>query len=211
MLIQYGGLCTMLDYTKELIYKQKTEVNKIHMAPYNAICIKGTGNPNQPLFSEKVAALYKVAYLLKMAPRKGIVIPAYEDYKVFPLEGIWDLTAIGKQKMTFQKSDFVYTLMIRQPDFITKAIFDMVLSFHQKTLNENTNEVYFEEINEGSVIQILHIGSYDEEFRSFDVLKTYLSENHLSRRTLVHKEIYLSDARKTDPNKQKTILRYYIF
>jgi len=102
-------------------------------------------------------------------------------------------------------------LMIRQPDFISKAVFDMVISFHQKNISESTKEVYFEEIVEGNVVQILHIGSYDDEPRSFDVLKAYLCENHLSRRTLDHKEIYLSDARKTDPSKQKTILRYFIF
>jgi hypothetical protein len=201
----------MIDYTKDPIYKQKTEVKAMNLSPYHAICIKGSGDPNQPLFSEKLASLYKVAYLLKTAPRKGIVIPAYEEYKVYPLEGLWDISLEAKQKNNFQKSDFVYTLMIRQPDFITKAIFDKVISFHHKNLSLNISEVYFDEIDEGNIVQILHIGSYDDEPRSFDVLKAYINEHHLSRRTLVHKEIYLSDARKTEPSKLKTILRYFIF
>ena len=101
--------------------------------------------------------------------------------------------------------------MIRQPDFITEEVaqkaFDIVV---KKKPHPLLGEAYYDEIEDGLSVQILHKGSYDDEPLSFAKMKAFIEENGLKIRTLVHREIYLSDARKVEKEKLKTILRYVV-
>jgi hypothetical protein len=198
----------MIDYKKDKIYKQNQQVSYFEVPPYDAICIRGEGDPNEADFQHRVGALYSIAYKLKMAPKKDISIFNYEEYKVYPLEGIWDLQEIAKAKDSYTKSDFTYTIMIKQPAFITSSVFDDVIQFHSNKLDSFQKQVTFERFEEGKVVQILHIGSYDDEQKSFDVIIADLKLKNLERKTLTHREIYLSDSRKNKPENLKTILRF---
>jgi len=201
----------MIDYDKDAIYKQKVRVAEVTLPAFPFICIKGKGNPNCQDFSFRVQALYAIAYAIKMSPNKGWVIPGFEPFKVFPLEGIWDMTENGRQSEVFDKNELVYTIMIRQPEFVTKEVFKNALALvKKKNANPLLSEIFFDVIEDGHCAQTLHVGSFDEEPRSFDLMKLYIKQNGLERRSFDHREIYLSDIRKTPPEKLRTILRYFL-
>jgi len=201
----------MIDYAKDPIYKQKVRVAEVTLPAFPFICIQGKGNPNCQDFAFRVHILYTLAYAIKTSPNKGLVIPGFEPFKVFPLEGIWDMTEHGRQNKVFDKNELIYTLMIRQPDFVTQEVFNNAIALVQKkNSNSLINELFFDIVQDGRCAQTLHVGSFDEEPRSFDLLKTYIRLNGLERRSLNHREIYLNDIRKTPPAKLRTILRYFL-
>ncbi len=193
---------------KEL-YIARKEPQLIDVGSFKYLTIKGYGAPSAPAFQKAVECLFSFSYGLKFAPRKGLVIEGYIDYKVYPLEGLWGINETAIQRGTWDKSDLVYTLMIRQPDFILESHFQTIkdkLSQKDSTLDQ----VNFETIEDGHCLQILHIGSFDDEPASFTKMDTYLKDHGYTRVTKVHKEIYLSDFRKTKPEALKTTLRIFI-
>ena len=104
--------------------KNKTEI--IEVPKFKFISIEGTGSPDEPVFSECIEALYTLAYTIKMTLKKyEAPPPEYRDYSVYPLEGIWDINDEAKRQFSgdINKEDFVYKLMIRQPDFVDKNFF----------------------------------------------------------------------------------------
>jgi hypothetical protein len=109
------------------------------------------------------------------------------------------------------KNTLVFNLMIRQPDFVTKEFYSDVL---ERTIKKKPHEllkrVKFEKIKEGKCIQMLHLGSYDDEPASFDIMEQFSKEQGLTRISRTHREIYLSDARKVSPEKLKTVLRFKV-
>ena len=191
------------------IPKAKPEI--VNMEKFKFIQIKGSGNPNSEEFSEKVGVLYSLAYAIKMMPKKGITPDGYFDYTVYPLEGIWDLDEEGRLKNQFDKNNLVYNIMIRQPDFVTKEVFDLAMEMTKKKKpNKLLDDVVFGEIEEGMCVQMMHIGPYDDEYKSFEVMKEFIKDNNLVIKSLAHREIYISDVRKTAPEKLKTVLRYMV-
>ena len=129
------------------------------------------------------------------------------DFTVYPLEGFWEKVD-GKE---LDKSKLEYTLMIKQPDFITQEIFTEALeNLKKKKPNALYDEMSFREIEEGKSIQILHVGSYDDEPKSFERLNEFARKLDLRRIGDFHKEIYLSNKNRTSEEKQKTILRYSV-
>lgn len=174
------------------------------------IMIQGKGNPNNPDFSNRVSALYALAYSIKMNYKKSMVNAdesSITDFTVYPLEGVWDL-----QKGTdLIKENLQYTIMIRQPDFITQdMVLDALETVQVKKPNALYEEIHFDTMKEGKCIQILHVGSFDDEPASFKKLDQFASENHLTRTRKSHREIYLNNANRVDKNKLKTILRYTV-
>lgn len=191
------------------IPKAKPEI--VNMEKFKFIQIKGSGNPNSEKFSERVGVLYSLAYTIKMMPKKGITPDGYFDYTVYPLEGIWDLDEEGRLKNEFDKNNLVYNIMIRQPDFVTKEVFDLAMEMTKKKKpNKLLDDVVFGEIEEGMCVQMMHIGPYDDEYKSFEVMKEFIKDNNLVIKSLAHREIYISDVRKTAPEKLKTVLRYMV-
>lgn len=196
---------------KEL-YLPKAKPIELIIPKQNFYTISGKGDPNGPRFGEETAALYGMSYGIRMMPKNGVTPEGYFEYTVYPLEGIWTLSdeAVADGRV-FDKADLVYKIMIRQPDFVTEELALANLEqVSKKKPNPNNQNVAFETIGEGKCVQMLHQGSYDDEFKTFNVMDKYCEEHQLSRTTFAHKEIYLSDPRKVAPEKMKTVLRYFV-
>lgn len=193
------------------IYLPKVKPEIIDVPTYKFLTIEGEGNPNSEQFTDYIGALYALSYGIKMGLKKHIMVRNYFDYTVYPLEGVWDIT--DKAKLTFDgtinKDDLVFKLMIRQPDFVTSEIVETVRSMtKEKKPQDLLDKVVFEEITEGRCIQMLHLGSYDNEAATFNIMEAYAESVGVRRLSKVHREIYLSDARKVAPEKLKTVLRF---
>lgn len=186
--------------------KQKPQLIEIPSAYY--IMIKGEGNPNESDFSNRVSALYSFAYGIKMLFKNMEKEELeYSDFTVFPLEGIWEKS----DDEEFDKNKLKYTIMIKQPYFITKEIFDLAFEkVKKKKPNELYDEVSFDCIESKKSIQILHIGSFDTEIESFEKLDNFANEMNLERSEKLHTEIYLNNKNRTAEDKLKTILRYNV-
>lgn len=186
--------------------KQKPQLIEIPSAYY--IMIKGEGNPNESDFSNRVSALYSLAYGIKMLFKNMEKEELeYSDFIVFPLEGIWEKS----DDEEFDKNKLKYTIMIKQPYFITKEIFDLAFEkVKKKKPNELYDEVSFDCIESKKAIQILHIGSFDTEIESFEKLDNFAIEMNLERSEKLHTEIYLNNKNRTAEDKLKTILRYNV-
>lgn len=191
------------------IPKQKPEL--ITVPEQKFFMIKGKGNPNSKEFSEKVGVLYSLAYAVRMMPKQGYTPEGYFEYTVYPLEGLWDLTEEGRALEKLNKDELLYTIMIRQPEFVTKEVVDKAFEIvKKKKPHEFLNDVTFSTIEDGLAVQILHVGPYDNEQESFEKMKEFIINNKLAIATLQHREIYLSDVKKVEPEKLKTVLRYMV-
>ena len=192
-------------------YISKTKPEIVNMEKLKFIQIKGSGNPNSEEFSEKVGTLYSLAYAIKMMPKKGITPIGYFDYTVYPLEGIWDLKEESRNDEVFDKNNLVYTIMIRQPKFVNEAVFQEAIDIvKKKNKNILLDEVEFCTIDEGMCVQMMHIGPFDDEYKTFEVMKQFCEDNNLLIKNKAHREIYISDFRKTSQEKLKTVLRYMV-
>ena len=190
------------------IYLPKAKPQILDVPKYQFFTISGKGNPNDEIFSEAIGVLYKLSYAVKMLPKKGIIPDGYFDYTVFPLEGIWEKE---DESETLNKDKLIYTLMIRQPDFVTNEIAETAIeSVKNKNPHALLDKVKFEEICDGMCVQMLHIGSYDDEEKSFEQMDIFCNDNSLKRTSNKHREIYISDAKKVEKSKLKTVLRYSV-
>jgi hypothetical protein len=190
-------------------YIPKSIPTLITIPAYTYLTIKGSGAPASEGFQKAVESLFSISYGLKFAPRKGLLIEGYEEYSVYPLEGFWDISEEAKLRGSWDKKDFVYTLMIRQPSFIH---LDHLRDLRAKIKKEELlwDQVMFEKIEDGLCLQMLHTGSFDNEAESFTKMDAYLNEQGYERRFKAHKEIYLSDFTKTKSEALKTTLRLFI-
>ncbi len=194
---------------EKALYLPKAKPEVIDVPQLNFFTIQGEGHPDSCRFQACVEALYAASYAVRMS-HKGEHKPAgYFEYTVYPLEGGWDL--IDPSKGPGDKNNFKYTLMIRQPDFLTReeAEFFLQQAFQKKGL-DTLKEVAFETICEGRCIQMLHLGCYDDEPATFEIMEAFCTEQGLVRISKVHREIYLSDARRVAPEKLKTTLRFNV-
>jgi len=189
------------------IYLPKKEPKLVEIPNFNYFVISGEGNPNDDDFADRVQALYALSYAVKMSYKSDSVPDGYYEYTVYPLEGVWDL--IDPSKGIVDKSNLKYDIMIRQPDFLTLELAEQfkVLVLKKKKLSL-VEEVTFKTHTEGLCVQMLHLGSYDDEPASFDKMELFAKENNLQRVSKIHREIYLTDPRKTAPEKLKTVLRF---
>ncbi len=192
-------------------YLPKSKPEVVDIKEFKFIQLSGEGNPNSEEFSGAIGVLYSLAYAIKMMPRNGIDIDGYYDYVVYPLEGLWDLKEEARGKEVLDKNKLVYTIMIRQPDFVTDKVFAKAMEIVKKKKPHSLLDgVKFESIEEGKCVQMMHIGSFDDEAKTFEVMKKYCNDNNLEIRSMVHREIYISDFRKIAPEKLKTVLRYKV-
>lgn len=192
-------------------YIPKVKPQLVEIPEFKYFTLKGQGNPNTEAFKECIGVLYSLSYAIRMMPKNGITPDGYFEYTVYPLEGIWDLTEEGRLEETLNKDELVYKLMIRQPDFVTEEVVKTAMEIvKKKKPHPLLEKVEFESIKEGLCVQMLHVGPYDDEPRTFSVMKEFCVENNLEIKTLAHKEIYLSDFRKTEASKLKTVLRYLV-
>jgi hypothetical protein len=194
-------------------YLPGTKPEMIRIPSFNFYSIEGKGNPNDAFFADYIGVLYSLSYAVKMSPKKGLVPNGYFEYVVYPLEGIWDISEEAKLNpiASFDKNTLVFNLMIRQPEFVTT---NFAMEIIEKTKNQKPHEllekVKFVSIEEKECVQMLHVGSYDDEPASFKKMEKYCEDNNFTRELKRHREIYLSDARRVIPEKLKTVLRFKI-
>jgi len=191
--------------------KQKPEI--VNVPVFQFFSIEGAGNPNDEFFGNCIEVLYALSYAVKMSPKKGKTPEGYFDYTVYPLEGVWDIADEAKKTYNgkIDKNTLQFNLMIRQPNFVTADFAHKIIAETQKkSPNELLHKVKFETIEDGKCVQMLHHGSYDNEPQSFALMKSFCEQQKLERISMKHREIYLSDARKTSPEKLQTILRYWV-
>lgn len=134
---------------------------------------------------------------------------------LYPLEGVWSLTDSFLENMKegdlFTKDDFKYKIMIRQPDFVSSELAHSNLeAVADAKSNELIHSITFESICEGLCVQMMHIGSYDHERESFDLMEAFCAEHNLERLSPIHREVYIGDPRKADSDKLKTVLRFKV-
>lgn len=194
---------------EKALYIPKQKPGLIRVPQQKFFMIKGKGNPNNEEFSDRVGVLYSLSYAIRMMPKQGYTPENYFEYTVYPLEGLWDLTERGRELDIFDKNELLYTIMIRQPDFVTEELLARAFeSVRRKKPHPLLCDITFTSIEDGLSVQILHLGSYGKETESFKKMEEFMASNNLERTSLQHREIYLSDVRKVEPSKLKTVLRY---
>ncbi len=170
------------------------------------LMIDGSGNPNtSPDYQAAVEALYSVSYALKFMSKKRLG----RDYVVMPLEGLWSGTPMGQHAFTeADKAQFIWTMMITQPEHITNAMVEEAIGeVRRKKDLENLDSLRFTRFAEGTAVQILYRGAYDDEGPAVARMHQYAVDRgyHLRGK---HHEIYLNDPRRTAAKKLKTVLRH---
>jgi len=173
--------------------------------PARYLTVDGSGDPNGPAFGEKVGALYAMAWTIKMGKKQQ-----GRDFKVAGLEGLWWCTGCDPARWMIDQSkrSWRYKLLIRVPDFIKPPCLAMARGMLlAKEQGRAVRDVKLERIAEGKCVQMLHVGPYMAEQATLDAMLAFAKEQRL-RFTGRHHEIYLSDPRRTKPEKLKTILRH---
>lgn len=201
------------EWRKQLkeLYLPKNQPTIIEVPEMKYFTIEGSGNPNSEQFKKYVETLYTLSYAIRMMPKKGIKPNGYFEYTVFPLEGHWDLDEEGRKLDYLNKEFFVYKLMIRQPNFVNEALFNSAKEIiMQKKTGFNLENVNFETIDEGLCVQVMHLGSYDDEPETFAKMEQFCDKYGYKRLEKTHIEIYVTDPRKTTPEKLKTVLRFKV-
>jgi hypothetical protein len=189
---------------KHLYQPSAKEVEQIDVPTMNYLMADGAGDPNiSPEFAAIVEALFALSYTLKFMVKNGTLAI---DYGVMPLEGLWwadDMSSFSAG----DKSKWKWTLMIMQPEFISRGMVDAAIAEVRAKKNPAAlSRVRFEKLAEGSAAQIMHIGPFSEE--SPNILRVHqFIESSGHKRVGKHHEIYMSDIRKTAPSKWKTIIR----
>ena len=199
---------TKTDFKKEfrhLYAPSKSEFSLLEVPPMRFLMIDGCGDPNTaPAYQEAVQALFSVAYTLKFMSKNDLG----RDYVVPPLEGLWWATDMQAFTSKRDKSQWLWTMMIMVPDWIPdEVVAQAQVAAGKKKELPALPKMRCECYDEGLAVQILHIGSYDEEGPVLEQMHTeFLPANNLAFNGK-HHEIYLSDPRRVAPNKLKTVLR----
>ena len=207
-----------VDFKKESQagYQETIKPAIIDLTAIPFIMVDGKGDPNTSAdYKQAVELLYALSYAIKMSPKRGDVPNGYFDYVIPPLEGLWQIKA-GENPTgnDLDKSNFSWTAMIRQPDFVTSEVFEhTLLIVSQKKPDLDILRARLSTFSEGLCGQVLHIGTYDDEPETIkrldDFIKTSGYRVDISE-TRRHHEIYLNDPRRTAPEKLKTIIRHPI-
>ena len=189
------------------LYGAKKYPALITIPAQNYIMISGKGNPNDVDFSNRVGALYSLAYAVKSSYKAVSLQEEIHDFAVYPLEGIW--TKINGDYL--DKAKLEYTIMIRQPDFISEETVNEALGIVRiKKPNLLLEEIHFGTMQNGLCVEVLHVGAFDDEPVSFEKMDQFSAAHGLRRSESYHREIYLSNANRVEKSKLKTILRYSV-
>ncbi len=204
------------DFKKEQkeFYRPKSKPELVTVPPMNYIAVTGKGDPNEEdgAYSQAISVLYAVAYTLKMSYKTDYKMDGFFEYVVPPLEGFWWQEHTSSIDYS-DKSTFHWISVIRLPDFVTEADFAWAVETATKKKKLDCHAAEFFTIDEGLCVQCMHLGSYDDEPATVAAMDAFLAEqgyeNDMNAQRL-HHEIYLSDPRKTAPEKRKTVIRHPI-
>lgn len=202
------------DFKKEYkaLYLPKAQPEIVTVPRANYIAVRGQGDPNGEggAYQRAVGILYAVAYTLKMSAKTDHRIEGFFEYVVPPLEGFW--WQEGTEEIDYtEKSSFHWVSVIRLPDFVTRADFSWAVETAAKKKNPDCSLAEFLTIDEGLCVQSMHTGPFDDEPASVARMDGYLRQNGYAKDfsgTRRHHEIYLSDPRKTPPEKWRTVIRH---
>lgn len=188
---------------KHLYQASAKEVVEVEVPAFQFLMIDGEGDPNTSrAYAEAVEALFSVSYTAKFMVKKG---EQGTDYAVMPLEGLWwsdDMSAF----ISNDRSKWKWTMMIMQPHFVEEAVIQAaIVEVKRKKALPAASALRLENFAEGSCAQILHIGPFSEEGPTIQRVHDFIGER--SALTGKHHEVYLSDVRRTDPTRWKTIIR----
>ena len=204
------------DYKKEYkeFYMPKSKPSIIKIPKMNYIAVRGTGNPNEENgdYQNTISLLYGIAYTIKMSYKGSHKIEGFFEYVVPPLEGFWWQEGINGVDYT-HKENFKFISLIRLPDFVTKEDFEWAIEEATKKKKQDFSRVEFLTYDEGLCVQCMHLGSYDDEPKTVNLMHMFAEENDYKvdiTDTRYHHEIYLSDPRKCDVSKLKTVIRHPI-
>ncbi len=202
------------DFKKEYkeFYLPKNLPELVDVPDMNYVAVRGTGNPNEEggAYQQAISVLYAVSYTLKMSYKGNHKIEGFFEYVVPPLEGFWWQDGVVGVDYT-DKSAFNWISVIRLPDFVTGPDFEWAVAEAERKKKIDCSMAELLTLREGLCVQMMHIGSYDSEPESVARMDRYLLENGYQNdlsETRLHHEIYLSDPRKTAPEKQKTVIRH---
>lgn len=204
------------DYKKEYkeFYMPKSKPGIITVPSMNYLAVRGQGDPNQEEgeYKRAIGLLYGVAYTIKMSKKGGRQIEGYFDYVVPPLEGFWWQNGVTGVDYV-HKEDFQWISVIRLPDFVTNTDFEWAVREAAQKKKQDFSRVEFLTYDEGLCVQCLHIGPYDDEPVTVSAMHKYIEKlgyvlDITDQR--FHHEIYLSDARRTAPEKLRTVVRHPI-
>ncbi len=200
------------EYKEFYMHKHKPEIIKVPSVNY--IAVRGKGNPNEEggAYQQALGILYAVAYTLKMSYKTDYKMEGFFEYVVPPLEGFWWQDNVEGVDYS-DKSSFQWISAIRLPDFVTKKDLDWAKETAEKKKKLECSSAEFLTIEEGLCVQMMHLGAFDDEPASVAVMDKFIQENGYvndmnSKR--LHHEIYMTDARKTAPEKWKTVIRHPI-
>lgn len=205
------------DYKKEYkeFYMPKNRPNIVEIPKMNYIAVRGKGNPNaeHSEYKDSIALLYAIAFTIKMSDKGNHKIKGYFEYVVPPLEGFW--WQEGKNDVIDYKSkdEFHFISIIRLPDFVTKEEFEWAVQEATNKKKQDFSKVEFLTYTEGICVQCMHIGSYDSESATINLMHEYIEANGYEldiTSTRFHHEIYLSDPRRCQMSKLKTVIRHPI-
>ena len=204
------------DFKKEYkeYYMPPKKPTIVTVPPMNYIAVRGEGDPNAEggEYKQAIELLYGIAYTIKMSKKGAHQIEGFFDYVVPPLEGFW--WQDGVQGVDYaHKEDFKWVSLIRLPDFVTKADINWAIKEAARKKKTDFSKVEFLTYNEGLCVQCMHIGSYDDEPATVQLMHEHMTAQGYSldiSQSRFHHEIYLSDARKVSPDKLKTVIRHPI-
>ena len=190
----------------------KNKPSIVEVPSMNYIAVRGKGNPNaeDSEYKQSIGLLYGIAFTIKMSKKGNHQIEGYFEYVVPPLEGFWwqnNMKGIDYSR----KEDFNFISIIRLPDFVTKEDFDWAIEEAAKKKKEDFSKVEFLTYDEGLCVQCMHIGSYDDEPATIEMMHDFMTDEGYELDITdkrFHHEIYLSDARRVAPEKLKTVIRH---
>ena len=206
----------VFDFKKEYkeLYKPKDKPSIINVEKANFIAVRGVGDPNEgnSEYKQSISLLYPIAYAIKMSKKGDYKIDGYFDFVVPPLEGFWWQEGI-KGVDYANKDSFNFISLIRMPDFVTKEVFEWAIEETTRKKKEDFSKVEFFTYDEGLCVQCMHIGPYNDEPITVEAMHEYMIEQGYELDITderFHHEVYISDVRKTSPEKLKTVLRHPI-
>ena len=204
------------DYKKEYkeFYMPKAKPSIVTVPKMNYIAVRGKGDPNDENgeYKASIGLLYGIAFTIKMSYKGDHKIDGYFEYVVPPLEGFWWQDGVRGIDYS-RKEEFHFISVIRLPDFVTKDEFDWAVAEATRKKKTDFSPVEFFSYDEGECVQCMHIGSYDDEPATITMMHDFAEQNGYEvniTETRYHHEIYLSDPRKCDVSKLKTVVRHPI-
>lgn len=192
----------------------KKKPSIVEIPKMNYIAVRGHGNPNDENseYKDSIGLLYAIAFTIKMSDKGTHKIDGYFEYVVPPLEGFWWQENVQGFDYN-RKEDMHFISVIRLPDFVTEDDFKWAVDEATKKKKQDFSKVEFFTYDEGVCVLCMHIGSYDNEPETVELMHKYMEENGYEldiTDSRLHHEIYLSDPRRCDESKLKTVVRHPI-